>query len=276
MARWTDLIPRQLSTVNKNSGGMVEYRGLVLHTAEGGYEGTISWQQNPSSQVSSHFVVGKASGQWAQMMDDTDGAWTQRAGNYHWLSSENEGFGGSKHEPLTGWQVEANAQLLAAAHRRHGVPLQIATDPNGKGLGHHSMGCNWPGGAWGHCECPGPQIIGQKGAILARAQAIVGGTVSTESDQKITDWIDPRVAAIVRLLDTIPSGPSQGEAVGLTKAIKAIAAQVTANANGLADLADMLRALDQTLAALSAKVDALATPPLSGDLTVTGTLHVAN
>lgn len=173
MSRWTNLIKRQESTPNKGSGGMVEYRGNVTHTADGTYEGTISWQQNPSSQVSSHFIVGKNPGQWCQMVDDADSAWTQKAGNGHWLSVENEGHG-DQGEPLTAWQIEANAQILAEAHRRHGVPLQIANDPNGKGLGHHSMGgtgcTQWD---WGHCGCPGTVIINQKKAIVTRAQQII-------------------------------------------------------------------------------------------------------
>src|SRR5512138_1410280 len=173
MARWTNLVTRQESTSQRKPGGMVEYRGLVLHTAEGYYEGTISWQKGANS-VSSHFVVGKSAGEWCQMMDDADGAWTQRAGNYHWLSSENAGFG-SRGEGLSAWQVEANARLLAEAHRRHGVPLQVAVNPDGRGLGHHSMGCNWPGGAWGHCDCPGNAIIAQKAAVVARAKEIIGG-----------------------------------------------------------------------------------------------------
>lgn len=173
MARWTNLITRQESTGNKASGGMVEYRGLVVHTADGTYEGTISWQKDPASQVSSHFIVGKSTGQWCQVVDDVDKAWTQKGGNGHWLSVENEGHGDAG-EALTPWQIEANAQILAEAHRRHGVPLQIATDPNGHGLGHHSMGgtgCTaWD---WGHCGCPGQVIINQKAAIVSRAQQII-------------------------------------------------------------------------------------------------------
>jgi hypothetical protein len=102
-----------------------------------------------------------------------------------------------------------------------------------------------------------------------------GGTVSAEADDKIINWIDPRVAAMARLLDTIPSGPSQGEKVAFTSAIRAIQAQTAANSAGIADLAATLATVIETLADLSAKIDALAAPPLIGDLQVTGTLHVA-
>lgn len=181
MTRWTDLAEWVGPTVNQ-SGKMLEHRGLVIHTAEGYYLGTIAWQKNPDADVSSHFIVagphdmakGVPDGKLAQMVDTDVTAWTQRAGNGHWLSVECSGFG-SRGEKLSAAQCEAVAQLLARAHREYGVPLQIAVNPDGRGLGHHSMGCNWPAGAWGHCDCPGDQIIAQKPAIVARALEILNG-----------------------------------------------------------------------------------------------------
>lgn len=151
---------------------MAEYRGVVLHIAAGYYEGTIAWQRNDASNISSHFVVSKA-GDIAQMVDTHDRAWTQAAGNSGWLSIENAAF---LPEALTAAQVEANAKILAWAHATHGIPLQLATSPSGRGLGHHSMGAE-NGVNWGHSACPGPAIKAQKPAILARAIAIsIGGT----------------------------------------------------------------------------------------------------
>jgi hypothetical protein len=175
MSRWSDLAVWRGPTPNQ-SGAMREQRGLVVHIAEGYFEGTIAWQRNPDANVSSHFIVA-ADGRIAQMVDTDVTAWTQSAGNGHWLSVENAGF---TPNALTPQQVEANAQLLARGHLVYGYPLTIAVNPDGKGLGHHSMGCNWPGGAWGHCDCPGPAIIGQKPAILARATEIVTGKPTTK------------------------------------------------------------------------------------------------
>ena len=149
MGHWSDLPNWEWRGPTPNQGGaMLEQRGLVVHIAEGGYEGTISWCRNPESNVSSHFIV-SINGQIAQMVDTDVTAWTQRAGNGHWLSVENSGF---TPNPLTAAQVEANAQILAKGHLKYGYPLQLAANPDGKGLGHHSMGCDWPGGAWGHCD----------------------------------------------------------------------------------------------------------------------------
>jgi hypothetical protein len=156
---------------------MNEHRGLVLHIAEGFYEGTIAWQQGDNS-VSSHFVVGREHGESAQLVDTDVTAWTQRDGNGEWLSAEFAGFTPShplhrKHpgwEKLSEWQLDTAARLLVKAHALYHVPLQIASSAGGRGLGHHSMG----GESWGHRDCPGPAIIGQKGEILRRARALAG------------------------------------------------------------------------------------------------------
>lgn len=175
MGRW-DIAEWRGPTPN-HGGAMVEQRGLVVHIAEGSYEGTISWCKNPSSSVSTHFVVRK-DGHIAQVVDTGQVAWTQRDGNGHWLSVENEG-----HTPgaLTPAQVEANARLLAEGHRRYGYPLTLAGSPAGKGLGYHSMGAEH-GYNWGHLDCPGPAIKAQLPAILARAAQIAGGSPAQEVD----------------------------------------------------------------------------------------------
>jgi len=165
MAKWSDLARWCGPTVNQG-GKMSEQRGVVLHIAEGSYAGTISWQKNPSAQVSSHFIAAK-NGDACQMVDTSTVAWTQANGNGKWLSIENEGFVPDK---LTDHQMEFAAQILARAHVVYGVPLQIASSPSGRGLGHHSMGCN---DGWGHCSCPGDNIINQKSAIVARAKEII-------------------------------------------------------------------------------------------------------
>lgn len=164
---------------------MHEYRGLVLHIAEGYYEGTISWQHNPGNRVSSHFVAGRDSGEIAQLVDTDQAAWTQLAGNGHWLSLECAGFTPSHplHKPgwekLTAWQISIAARLLVRMHQQYATPIQLATTSSGRGLGHHSMG----GADWGHPDCPGPAIIGQKAEILASAKTMAtDGETMTKLD----------------------------------------------------------------------------------------------
>lgn len=165
MSRWSD-IAEWRGTPNVG-GAMQNYRGVVLHIAEGSYEGTISWCQNPEAEVSAHFVVSKT-GQAAQLVDTATQSWCQSAGNPYWISIENEGHGG---DALTDAQVQACARILGRAHQEHGIPLQLANTPSQRGLGYHSMG----GDAWGgHYGCPGPRIIAQRTQIIARAEALVG------------------------------------------------------------------------------------------------------
>jgi hypothetical protein len=180
MPKWTDIAEWRGPTRNSGDGDgrpgepedrMVEHRGLVIHIADGSYEGTISWQLNPSAEVSSHFTISRT-GRIAQLVDTDDQPWTQRAGNAYWLSVENEGWTG---QPLTPEQVHANGLLLARTHQVYGAPLQLATSPTGWGLGHHSMGAE-SGYDWGHSQCPGEPIKRQKPAILAHAVQILNPT----------------------------------------------------------------------------------------------------
>ena len=221
MARWDGwewLGP----TVNEGDGDgqpgepgdrMYEVRGVVLHIAEGSYAGTDSWQHNPDAEVSSHFLHAK-DGRRGQVVDTADRAWTQSAGNGHWLSIENEGYHG---DSLTPGQIEAAAMVLARAHQVYAVPLQSTDDVNGFGLGWHGMG----GAAWGgHYDCPGDPIKAQRPAIIARAQEIATGG---ELDMATADEIMARLDSLgkdlgnlyewVRVITSgvIPAGPRMGQ-----------------------------------------------------------------
>lgn len=153
-------------TGNFTPKGQVEVRGVVLHIMVGTLTGTDGWFRNPRAQASSHFGTGRDK-RLTQWVDTKDRAWAQADGNRSWLSVENEGVGGDE---LTDDQLDSNAAVLAWAHQAHGVPLQVATEPSGRGLGHHGMG----GRAWGnHPDCPGSRIIAQKPEIVRRAKLLL-------------------------------------------------------------------------------------------------------
>lgn len=188
MSRWSDIATWRGATVNEGDGdgkpletadALRSCRGLVVHIAEGTFEGTIAWQRNAAADVSSHFIVAK-DGRIAQMVDTLDRAWTQRDGNSDWLSVEMEGHTPS---PLTPQQIEACAKLLLRGHQEKGYPLIIARSPVGSGLGHHSMGAE-NGYNWGHSSCPGPNIIAQKATIVALAIKLKEGNSMTPAEQK--------------------------------------------------------------------------------------------
>jgi hypothetical protein len=205
MSRWTDLAAWVGPTINEGDGDnrpneaadrLADVRGLVLHIASGFYDGTIAWQRNASADVSSHFIVAR-DGRVAQMVDTADRSWAQRSGNSTWLSVELEGFAPDDrlHATHPGWerltdaQIEVCARLLARVHQAHGVPLQLATSPSGRGLGHHSMGAE-SGVDWGHSQCPGTAIKAQKPAILARAVKLAAGTLEGD-DMEQTEPLNP-------------------------------------------------------------------------------------
>jgi hypothetical protein len=192
MGLWSDLAVWRGPSPN-HRGPMVEQRGLVIHIAQGYFEGTITYENhaNPAS-ASSHFVCGDGAkgqgrdGDLAQLLDTNTTAYTQRAGNGHWVSVECAGFVPAA---LTPAQCESVARLYARGHQVHGWPLQLANSASERGLGHHSMG----GTAWGHLDCPGPAIIAQKPAILARAIQIINGgqPAPPEEDDDMRMIVDP-------------------------------------------------------------------------------------
>ncbi|MFD7591727.1 peptidoglycan-binding protein [Kitasatospora sp. NPDC059812] len=182
---------------NHTAGGQEGVNGVVVHIMDGSLSGTDSWFRNPSAQASSHFGTGKG-GALYQWVDTGDRAWAQAGGNRRWLSVENEGNGG---DALTDAQINRCAEVLAWAARTYGVPLQVTSDPNGRGLGWHGMG----GSAWGgHTSCPGSAVRAQLPEIARRAKQINGGG-SKPSDGSApfpgADWFksQPRSALVTAM-----------------------------------------------------------------------------
>jgi len=197
MPLWPDIAAWRGPTPN-TSGSIADHMYVVVHTADGSFEGTIAWQRNASADVSSHFVVAK-DGRIAQMLDTNSKPWTQKAGNPYSISIENEG---NENTPLTPYQVEANARILAKAHQVHGVPLQLTGKVGTRGLGHHSMGAE-SGVDWGHSLCPGSIIKGQKPAILARAKEIVSGVSAAAALKETETMIYTAIAVPAGAVDVI-------------------------------------------------------------------------
>lgn len=183
------------TAVNFTRGGVVRPpNGLVLHIAQGSFAGTEQWERNPNAKVSSYAVVGKL-GQCVQEVDLDDKAWTESAGNEHWIGVEFEGFAG---ESLTPAQITVAAQILAFLHTHYGVPLQATDDVSGHGLGWHGMG----GNAWGgHPGCPGTPIVAQRPQIIAAAARLVHAPTSPAKDTVMPQYVpsvvvEPVVASL--------------------------------------------------------------------------------
>ncbi|MFJ3826248.1 peptidoglycan-binding protein [Streptomyces nodosus] len=170
MARMPGATQRPIP-VNYTRGGQESVYGVVIHIMDGSYAGTDSWFRNLAAEASSHFGTSRA-GELCQWVDTADRAWAQAGGNRTWLSVENEGRGG---DSLTDAQIDRCAEVLAWAHKTHGVPIQLADGVNGRGLGYHAMG----GSSWGgHTSCPGSRVVAQLAEIVARAKNLAGGGTS--------------------------------------------------------------------------------------------------
>lgn len=192
MARWTDIAQWLGPTVNEGDGDgrpgepedrMTGHVGMVIHIAEGSYDGTIAWQRNPAAEVSSHFVVAK-DGRIGQLVDTDDRSWCQSQGNSTWISVENEGH---HWEALTPAQAEGNARIYAACMQAYHTPARLTDSPAVSGLGWHGMGgLDWGG----HYDCPGEAVKSQRPTILARAVQILNGDddVSAHTDAIIEAW----------------------------------------------------------------------------------------
>src|ERR1700750_386106 len=136
MAVWSDIGAVWRGPTPNTSGSISDHMYVVMHIADGTFEGTIAWQKNPAAKVSSHFIVDQ-NGSIAQMLDTSQKSWCQIEGNPYSIAVENAGFTGAS---LTPEQITANAKILAKAHQVYGIPLQLTGEVGVRGLGHHSMG----------------------------------------------------------------------------------------------------------------------------------------
>lgn len=156
----------RLLTVNFTPGGN-KPRLSIEHTMQGTLEGTDNWFHLPSSQVSSHFGIGK-DGLIIQWVDTHDMAWHAMHANSYSVGVEHEGHSG---EPLTDEQLDADAELLSWLHEVHpDISLWVNKRPfSGSGLSWHGLG----GVAWGnHPLCPGAPIVHQLGEIVKVAAVL--------------------------------------------------------------------------------------------------------
>ena len=111
-AAWVPANSGNFTVANRETSHNIQY--VVIHTTQGSYNGTISWIQNPASQVSAHYVVKSSDGAVTQMVREKDIAW--HAGNWTYntqsIGIEHEGF-----VEQDGWYTEALYQSSAAIVR---------------------------------------------------------------------------------------------------------------------------------------------------------------
>lgn len=135
---------QKFTTPNQSSRGSYKPCLIVWHIADGSYNGTISWETNKDSKVSSHFVIGK-NGEVAQLVPLNMAAWTQGKvdkpthpyvkshistnPNLYCVSIECEGKWSETKGKLTDKQLEAAAYLTSyiveEVDRIYGVEIPV-------------------------------------------------------------------------------------------------------------------------------------------------------
>ncbi|MFF8694718.1 N-acetylmuramoyl-L-alanine amidase [Streptomyces sp. NPDC015144] len=133
------------SPSNYDTGRTEAIRAIVIHVTEGSYAGTVSWFQNPASEVSAHYVVRSSDGEVTQMVRDSDTAWHARSGNPYSVGIEHEGFIADP-----GWFTDTLYRSSAALTRhladRYGIPkdrAHIVGHVEVPGNDHTDPGPNW-------------------------------------------------------------------------------------------------------------------------------------
>ncbi|KRV49117.1 amidase [Wenjunlia vitaminophila] len=118
---------------------------VVVHVTQGSYAGTISWFQNPSSDVSAHYVVRSSDGEVTQMVRDADTAWHARGGNSYSIGIEHEGYVDNP-SWFTDAMYRSSAALTAHLCNRYGIPkdrTHIVGHSEVPGNDHTDPGPNW-------------------------------------------------------------------------------------------------------------------------------------
>ncbi|MET9353054.1 N-acetylmuramoyl-L-alanine amidase [Streptomyces sp. NPDC006617] len=118
---------------------------VVVHVTQGSYAGSISWFQNPSAQVSAHYVVRSSDGQITQAVREGDTAWHARSANPYSVGVEHEGY---VDDPA--WFTDALYRSSAALTRhltdKYGIPkdrAHIVGHSEVPGNDHTDPGPNW-------------------------------------------------------------------------------------------------------------------------------------
>lgn len=144
-ALWAPANSGNFTVSNRETAYPINY--VVIHTTQGSYSGTINWFQNPSANVSAHYVIRSSDGQITQMVREKDIAY--HAGNWTYntqsIGIEHEGF---VSDPS--WYTDAMYRASAALTRnvclKYGIPMtrsRIIGHSEVPGATHTDPGPNW-------------------------------------------------------------------------------------------------------------------------------------
>ncbi|WP_328886266.1 peptidoglycan-binding protein [Streptomyces sp. NBC_00316] len=175
---------------------------VIIHVTQGSYAGTISWFQNPTSEVSAHYVIRSSDGQITQTVRDRDTAYHAKNSNASALGIEHEGF---VDDPS--WFTDAMYRSSAALTRTlcdtYGIPkdrTHIIGHSEAPGSDHTDPGKYWDWNLYmGYVEDDGTDSSGD-------------GLSFTSYTSQQSGSSGPRVKAVQQLLNE--QGFATGDGAG--------------------------------------------------------------
>lgn len=204
-ALWNPAYIGNYSTSNRPSTYPISY--VVIHIMEGTYNGSISWFQNPSSNVSAHYMIRSSDGQITQMVREKDIAY--HAG----VTLYNQRGIGIEHEATSSsasWYTDSmywsSARLTRYLLNKYSVPLNRTNV-----LGHRETGraTSCPGPFWNFDTIYMPllQINATAGTHqfpLSLSPNVSGSVIVRMNNTGVDTW--QNVGNDVVYLDTYPAG----------------------------------------------------------------------
>lgn len=155
-----DWRPAHSSNYTAANRGAAEIDAIVIHVAQGSAEGTVSWIQNPDSNVSAHYTI-RDDGYKYQSLSDINIGW--HAGGVSWYNNATIGIehGGYVSSGFPDAQYRSSAELVRWLCNEYNIPKSrvsgIASCGGESGImGHHQVpetDCGWndhtdPGSNW--------------------------------------------------------------------------------------------------------------------------------
>ncbi|MFE9866580.1 peptidoglycan-binding protein [Streptomyces sp. NPDC005506] len=118
---------------------------VIIHVTQGSYTGSIKWFQDPTAEVSAHYVVRSSDGQVTQTVRDSDTAYHAKEANSSALGIEHEGY---IDDPswFTDTMYRASAALTSALCDKYGIPkdrAHIIGHSEAPGTDHTDPGRYW-------------------------------------------------------------------------------------------------------------------------------------
>ncbi|MFI5628589.1 N-acetylmuramoyl-L-alanine amidase [Streptomyces sp. NPDC051664] len=118
---------------------------VIIHVTQGSYAGSIKWFQDPTAEVSAHYVVRSSDGQITQTVRDSDTAYHAKQANSSALGIEHEGY---IDDPswFTDTMYRASAALTRSLCDKYGIPkdrAHIIGHSEAPGTDHTDPGRYW-------------------------------------------------------------------------------------------------------------------------------------